>query len=103
MASYYDPYWFPECLICGKGNLGAVVCLNHGCHEKHGLVLIDDVRGNEHEKDGHYWNKCEFCVVLMLADPWSIGSFAICSDCWNSYVRLEQYPPVSPLEIGRRP
>ena len=25
--------WFPECINCGFGNVGAVVCLDPTCHE----------------------------------------------------------------------
>ena len=88
--------WFPECLVCGCGNVGPVVCLDPTCHEHHGLRSI--IATDEHSvtRDGHHWKLCQLCERQCLSDPGAWGSFALCIECWNKFAQAEVFPPHSP-------
>ena len=82
--------WFPECMVCGAGNLNRFVCITPFQLEEHGLVEVDDGSSPEAESfeaDGHAWKRCALCSTVALADPFSWGSVGYCADCWNASVR----------------
>ena len=64
--------WFPECLICGLGNLGAIVCVTPDFGDQHGLTPIVgpdlEISTLEQGSDGHWWKSCLLCDHLTLAD-----------------------------------
>lgn len=100
MSHQYHPFWFPECLLCGMGNLPAVVCLLNSCHEEHGLSTIVDEQTLETEAAGHFWKGCQFCQRQMLADAAAWESTALCADCWNLYVIAERLPPTTARQVA---
>jgi hypothetical protein len=101
MSHQYNPFWFPECFLCEMGNLPGAICLLHSCHERRGLIRVDEDTDLEVVLDGHSWKGCQFCEQQMLADPGSWGSFALCTDCWNLYVEAERFPPTSTYLLAR--
>jgi hypothetical protein len=97
------PGWFPECLVCGAGNLPGIVCLSPP-EEAHGLIPINACSPGlsmETERDGHVWKQCLLCETLMLADPFSWGSFGYCTDCWNRFAERGLFPPSSAASARR--
>jgi hypothetical protein len=88
--------WFPECLVCGCGNVGPVVCLDPACHEQHGLRTVEATDERLATHDGHFWKLCQLCERRYLSDPGAWGSFALCLGCWNEFARADVYPPTSP-------
>ena len=99
--------WFPECIVCGMGNVGAVVCLDPTCHEAQGINPIElkptkYVDGNLTvdiklvEEDKHWWKCCQLCDRRIHADGGAFGSYAICVECFNSYVNRGEQPPITP-------
>jgi|SRR5215831_12583322 len=101
MSHQYEPFWFPECLLCGMGNLPAAVCLQHSCHEKHGLQALTQERDLESESDGHHWKGCQFCERNLFADPGAWESMALCAECWNHYVDAGRFPPTTVSQVVR--
>ncbi len=91
--------WFPECLVCGLGNVGPIVCLDPICHEHHGLrtIVANEERLVAH--DGHHWKRCQLCERRCLSDPAAWGSFALCVGCWNKFASADVYPPTSPSQL----
>ena len=85
MSSQYYEYWFPECVRCGCGNVGKVVCLDEACHARNKGKIIDNEMGDGEliESNGHYYKCCVWCRSQMNADPCAWESKAICSTCWN--------------------
>jgi hypothetical protein len=91
--------WFPECLVCGCGNVGPVVCLDPTCHEHYGLRTVDATDASDERlvtHDGHFWKLCQLCERRLLSDPGAWGSFGLCVECWNKFARADVYPPTSP-------
>ena len=86
--------WFPECIVCHKGNVGGVVCLDPTCHDRHGLKSID-TSGDERlvKEDGHWWKCCQLCDKRIHSDPAAYGSYAICVECFNTFVSRGEWPP----------
>jgi hypothetical protein len=98
-----DPGWFPECLICGMGNLPGVVCLSPP-EEDHGLTPLgrdSPTVSVETERDGHVWKLCLLCDTVTLADPFAWGSRAYCVECWNAFVGRGLFPPRSAVAARR--
>ena len=98
------PYWFPECFICGMGNLRGVVCMTPQTEEAHGgLIPIEGSRGTSEqiERDGHHWLRCLLCSSELIADPGAWGSYVFCVVCWNAFARQGVEPPRS-AEQARR-
>jgi hypothetical protein len=94
------PGWFPECVICGMGNLPGAVCLNP-LPEIHAQTPITDAHAMsaEIELDGHMWKRCLLCQTTMLADPAAWGSVAYCVDCWNRFARRGLHPPTTATQV----
>jgi hypothetical protein len=88
--------WFPECLVCGCGNVGPILCLDPTCHERHGLTTIDAKDERLVSHDGHHWKLCQFCDRGFLSDPGAWGSFGLCIECWNKFAAAGMFPPTSP-------
>jgi hypothetical protein len=89
--------WFPECLMCGCGNLSAVVCLDPTCHEAAaGSIVPSNADSVLYSRDGHYWKDCYFCSKLIRSDGGSFGTYALCADCWNACAKRKEIPPSSP-------
>src|SRR5437660_9460439 len=88
--------WFPECLVCGLGNVGPIVCLDPTCHERHELRVVDSADEGLVTQDGHSWKCCHLCDRPFISDPGAWGSFALCLKCWNKFARAGVYPPTSP-------
>jgi hypothetical protein len=88
--------WFPECLVCGYGNVGPIVCLDPTCHERYGLHTVVATDERLVRYDGHYWKLCQLCERRCLSDPAAWGSFALCVECWNKFAEADVYPPTSP-------
>src|SRR3569832_1407244 len=90
--------WFPECIVCGMGNLSGVICLNPGCHERF-YEESDEAPGvagsGLQQRDGHCWEKCCCCSHLMLSDALAWGSLGICISCFTAYFRARRLPPYS--------
>jgi hypothetical protein len=95
--------WFPECALCRRGNVGAIVCLDPTCHEQWGLrpvvpPMITTREGHriEDEKlvheDSHWWKCCQLCDGRVHADPGAWGSTAICVACFNKSVATSKWP-----------
>ena len=99
MSHQWNDGWFPECFVCGVGNLNAVVCLNPLCHEKHQGEIIESERAKYLEQDGHYWALCHWCDEKIRSDAASWGTFAICVDCWNDFAKKQMLPPSSPRDL----
>jgi len=91
--------WFPECLICGMGNVGGVVCLSPMCHEESQGQVISDATERLIEKDSQFWKLCNLCDHASLASSASWGSYAICIDCWNQYAVKNELPPSAPNQL----
>ncbi len=91
--------WFPECLVCGCGNVGPIVCLDPTCHEHNGLRILDTDDERLVTHDGHYWKLCQLCERRLLSDRGAWGSFGLCVGCWNTFVRAGVYPPTSSLHL----
>jgi hypothetical protein len=107
MSHQWDEGWFPECIVCGLGNLGPVVCLNPLCHEAYGFRPIElkptvyihgDLSIDEKliKEDGHWWKCCKLCDKRIYADPGAFGSYAICIDCFNQAIHQGKPPPTKP-------
>ena len=101
--------WFPECIACRMRNVGAVVCLDPTCHEAQGINPIElkptkYVDGNLTidtklvEENKHWWKCCQLCDRRIHADGGAFGSYAICVECFNSYVNRGEQPPTTPWE-----
>ena len=106
------PGWFPECVVCGDGNVGPVVCLDPTCHETRGRVPIrleptkyvhGDLVVDEKlvEEGGHVWKCCQVCDRRIHADGGAFGVYAICVSCFNLYAEADRDPPASPRETQR--
>lgn len=97
--------WFPECLVCGMGNLNGIVCVTPDYVDQHGLTpIVGTMAGTSRlarEDDGHWWKHCLLCDHPSLSDPGSWGSVAYCIGCWNHFTSRGLYPPAS-VSIGRR-
>jgi hypothetical protein len=93
--------WFPECLVCGGGNVGAVVCLNPTCHEAHEGQLIASATERLVQADSHWWKLCHWCDRPIRADGGAWGTYALCIECWNSHAAAGILPPASPGELAR--
>ncbi len=96
--------WFPECLICGMGNLNGVVCLDPTCHEyiyesAHDAPMPSST--TEHHSHGHFWKTCAACQKDILADGGSWGTYGICTECFASYFHARRLPPENPAEVAR--
>jgi hypothetical protein len=91
--------WFPECLVCGMGNLGGIVCLTPNHEEVHGLTpIVGERSGISHlaqDDAGHWWMQCLLCDHRVLSDPFAWGSCAYCAGCWNHFTSRGLYPPGS--------
>jgi hypothetical protein len=90
--------WFPECLICGMGNLDGVVCITPSQEDEHGLTPITGERSGTSEvfsDGGHAWKRCLLCPTAMSSDPLSWGSVAYCISCWNHFTQRGLFPPTS--------
>jgi hypothetical protein len=101
--------WFPECIACRMGNVGAIVCLDPTCHEAHGLKPVElhktkyiagdlSVDGKLIEEGGYWWKCCQLCDRRVHADGGAFGSYAICVGCFNEYVSHGEWPPTRPGE-----
>lgn len=100
MSHYGIEGWFPECILCGCGNVGAVVCLNRQCHEQYiegPREYTDEIFADDGliEEDGHWWKCCRLCDTRIHADPFAFGSYALCVACWHQFAKLGQYPPIT--------
>ena len=95
--------WFPECLNCGGGNVGPVVCLAPHQEDQHADRRSLDERSdpNLFQDGGHWFKKCQLCDLVMFSDPLAFGSFALCVSCWNSFVDQGFVPPTSGTEMRR--
>lgn len=104
--------WFPECIVCRSGNVGAIVCLDPTCHEAHGdepivrspsAYVHGDLVVDEKliEEGGHLWKCCQLCDRRVHADPGAFGSYALCVDCFNRYVAAKRSPPISPWDAEK--
>ncbi|QIF00164.1 hypothetical protein [Roseimicrobium sp. ORNL1] len=96
--------WFPECIICGMGNLHGVICLDPTCHEfiyesSHDAPVSSSTR--EHHSHGHFWKTCAACQHDIRADGASWGTYAICTECFASYFAARRLPPASPAEVAQ--
>jgi len=101
MSGQWQRGWFPECLVCGMGNVGPVICLDPTCHEAHQGDIIEG--GDEHlvTRDGHSWKLCNWCAGPILADAGAWGTYALCVDCWNRSARHRTLPPASPIQMAK--
>jgi hypothetical protein len=88
--------WFPECLVCGCGNVGPIVCLDPACHEEHGLRIVAATDERLVAQDGHSWKLCQLCERRFISDAGAWGSFALCVACWNKFALAGVYLPTSP-------
>lgn len=102
--------WFPECINCGFGNVGAIVCLDPTCHEVneykpiklkssvyiHGDLSIDEKLIFE---DEHWWKCCQLCDRRIHADAGAWGTYAMCVECYNDYVNRKIIPPTTFREV----
>ncbi len=91
--------WFPECLVCGMGNIGCAVCLDPTCHERRAGIIIAGAREKYLEQAGHCWQLCQFCDRPMLSDGGAFGVYGLCTGCWNAYAQAGRLPPSSPEEV----
>jgi hypothetical protein len=98
--------WFPECIVCGMGSVGAVVCLDPTCHEANGLKPVELKHSKYTEgnlvtdeklikEDEHWWKCCQLCDRRIHADAGAFGSYAICVECFNEYVNRGENPPTT--------
>jgi hypothetical protein len=98
--------WFPECLACGMGNVGPVVCLDPTCYEQYeaedGETLDEDTDERLIAQDGHWWKCCQLCDRRIHADPGAWGSFALCVGCFNAALRAGEMPPYCQSPPQRR-
>lgn len=99
MSNQGENGWFPECLICGRGNIGGAVCLDPTCHERHNGAIIESACEKYVQKEGHWWQHCHCCDTPILSDGGSFGVYALCIDCWNVHARAGRLPPSSPLTL----
>ncbi len=96
--------WFPECIVCHMGNVGAVICLDPMCHEQTiegpREYNADELSAAEMliQEDGHWWKCCRLCEKRIHADPGAFGSYAICVKCFDKYARRGEYPPTAPWQ-----
>ena len=99
--------WFPECLVCGMGNLSGIVCVTPDYADQHGLTPIvgstPATSKFERGEDGHWWKHCLLCDHPALSDPGAWGSVAYCTGCWNHFTSRGLYPPVSAASAQRMP
>ncbi len=66
--------WFPECLICGMGNVGPIVCLDPTCHEhSEGKVIVEPSENLEMDSS-HWWKGCNLCDQRVRSDGGSWGT-----------------------------
>jgi hypothetical protein len=105
VSHQWSPGWFPECLVCGMGNLGGIVCVTPDFDQQHGLTpIIGEMAGTsalEHREDGHWWMGCLLCDQVTLADAEAWGSVAYCTGCWNHFTLRGLYPPTSAAAARR--
>jgi hypothetical protein len=89
--------WFPECISCGAGNVGAVVCLDPTCHEVNKLKLIESKANDEKLifENEHWWKCCQLCDCRIHADGGAFGTYAMCIDCYKEYVNRGVIPPTT--------
>lgn len=96
--------WFPECVVCGMGNLSGIVCLSP-VEDEHLLAPIAGVASGisnlAQDKHGHWWKSCLLCHRRVISDPLSWGSLAYCVGCWNHFSSQGLQPPRSVI-LGRR-
>ena len=88
--------WFPECLVCGLGNVGAIVCLDPTCHEQHDGSALEPSDDKLRQIDGLWWVGCQLCDSNSISEPASWGTYAICTGCFNAYMAANRLPPTSP-------
>ncbi|MDQ4121891.1 MAG: hypothetical protein M3209_10650 [Acidobacteriota bacterium] len=102
--------WFPECISCGAGNVGAVVCLDPTCPEVYGMkpvelkpsiyihgdLVVDEKLIFENE---HWWKCCQICDRRIHADAGAWGSYAMCVGCFNNYINRGEIPPTTLREV----
>lgn len=93
MSNQGEIGWFPECLVCGAGNIGCAVCLDPTCHEGHEATIIENAQEKYVEEADHCWQLCQFCDRKILSDGGAFGVYALCVDCWNHYARAGRLPP----------
>jgi hypothetical protein len=96
--------WFPECLICGMGNLSGIVCLDPTCHANIYESAHDAPAASaseSHHSRGHFWKTCAACQRDIRADGGSWGTYGICTECFGSYFRAHRLPPENPAEVTR--
>jgi hypothetical protein len=96
--------WFPECILCGAGNVGPVVCLNPVCHEQYiegPKEYTDEIFADDGliKEDNHWWKCCRLCDRRIHADPVAFGSYALCASCFHQYARHGKYPPTHPKSV----
>ena len=101
----YDD-WFPECLLCGHGNLGSVgiVCLDPTCHEYFYAEATEPPIATASKRsvtDGHHWASCACCDKQVRADAGSWGTYAICIPCFRAYFTARRLPPSTPTLLHR--
>ena len=92
--------WFPECLVCGMGNIGAIVCLDPACHERHDGSSVVPTGDKLRQVDGFWWVGCQLCDRNFISEPASFGSYALCIDCFNAYMAARRNPPTSPRDLA---
>ena len=98
--------WFPECLVCGLGNLSGIICLSPVEDDRELTPVrgaspgISDLTQDEH---GHWWKACLLCSRKVLSDPFSWGSLAYCIGCWNHFTSQGIWPPQSVIQGRRMP
>jgi hypothetical protein len=96
--------WFPECVVCGMGNLRGVICMTPLVDERHGLTPIVGPRRGDSElfgADNHWWKRCLLCDTVMCSDAFSWGSLAYCIECWNHFTKRGLYPPSTGVAARR--
>jgi hypothetical protein len=92
--------WFPECISCGMGNVGAVVCLDPTCHEVNEYKLIELNRNQKLILENeHWWKCCQLCDRRIHADDGAWGTYAMCVECYNSYISRGIIPPTTFREV----
>jgi len=89
MSSQTSVGWFPECHICGFGNIGTFCCLRPECLEaarnlpREQWFDVNVWRRTQplQDKCGEWWSRCIICNKQVLASPEAWGSFACCFNC----------------------
>ena len=94
---------FPECINCGSGNVGAVVCLDPTCHETNEFKPIDFKPIDEKliVENEHWWKCCQLCDRRIHADGGAWGTYALCVKCYNDYANSGITPPTTFREVEK--